>query len=180
MATLTALSCPWLVPFSVSAQWHTFPCCIVHRWLAGGTHCDSSAVLRLAMWRRSLAISIVSGLYIAIWLVLSWVGQLTVTLRFDDSLTLLVTILWKVALIVMHIVDIFRVYSEVFVCLLDCFYAWNVDHVHLRRSMPALHVLLLWHKILWICFVLILISCPPCLSLIQIVPRSCSACGVVG
>ena len=74
-------------------------------------------------------------------------------LRFDDSLTLLVTIWWKVALIVMHIVDIFRVYSELFICLLDCFYAWNVlglDHVHLRRRMLALRVLMLlrlWHKI---------------------------------
>jgi len=37
------------------------------------THCDSTVILRLATWNTSLANGVISGLYIVIWLVLSWV-----------------------------------------------------------------------------------------------------------
>ena len=69
-----------------SAHKDTFPHCIIRRRLPGDTHCDSSVVPWLAARRKSPANGIVSGLYIAIRLVLSWVGQLTVTLwRYDEE-----------------------------------------------------------------------------------------------
>ena len=81
--------------------WH----CIVHRWLSGDIHCDSSVI---GYMKNSLANGIVSGLYIATWLVLSWtrvVNSNAVTVRWLLSLELHVTLLdeWPLLLCILFI-----------------------------------------------------------------------------
>jgi len=86
-----------------------------------------SVVPRLAARKTRLwPMASFSGLYIAIWLVLSWVGQLTVTMKMMKMMTIIGL---RVALIIimhMHIVHIFVCkVKRLFVCWI-AFYAWNV------------------------------------------------------